>query len=135
MSSLDALLPKSIRSHLHDCVLQVQQGKLHQNRPSWSFLKLGKGEQCSGELNSNALIEAIMENAASIETLKGGGRYGHMVFCMSIAKYTAIHHTQPCVLEVSPTPLTFGANDSAAVREDKKLLYYNKVYNFELETI
>ena len=54
-------------------------------------------------------------------------------FYMSVAKYTAIHHTQPFVMEVPPTPLTFGPNDSAAVREDKKLLYYNKVYNFELE--
>ena len=66
-------------------------------------------------LGLNALIEAITENAASIETLKGGGRYGHMVFCMSVAKYTAIHHTQPFVMERPPTLLTFGANDSAAV--------------------
>ena len=89
-------------------------------------------------LGLNALIEAITENAAAIETLKGGGRYGHMAFCMSVGKYTSIHHTQPFVMELNklpPTSLTFGANYSAAVREDKKLLYYNKVYNFELETI
>ena len=36
-------------------------------------------------------------------------------------------------MEIPPNPLTFGANDSAAVQEDKKLLFYNKVYNFELE--
>ena len=36
-------------------------------------------------------------------------------------------------MEIPTTPLTFGANDSAAVQEDKKLLFYNKVCNFELE--
>ena len=44
-------------------------------------------------LGLNTLLEAITKNTASIETLKGGGRYGHMPFCMSTAQYAAIHHT------------------------------------------
>ena len=79
------------------------------------------------------LFDAITENAASITTLKGCGCFGHMAFCMSAQQYATISHTQPFVTEVPPGELTFVPGDTAAAREDTKLLYYNKVYNFELK--
>jgi len=37
-------------------------------------------------------------------------------------------------MEPAPPPLTFEENDTAVIRDDKKLVYYTNVYNFELET-
>ena len=90
----------------------------------------GKPEQ----LGMDILFTAITENAAFITTLKGGGCFGHMALCMPAKQYATIPHTQPFVMEVPPPgELTFVPSDTAAAREDTKLLYYNKVYNFELK--
>ena len=72
-------------------------------------------------LGLNVFFEALTENTASIQTLKGGGRYGHMAFCMSAPQYATIHHSLPFVLQPSPGELTFEANDTAAIRDDKNL--------------
>jgi len=53
---------------------------------------------------------------------------------MSQPQYEAIEHSLPFIMEPPPTALTFEANDTAAVQDDKKLVYYTRVYNFELET-
>ena len=85
-------------------------------------------------LGINIFFEAITQNAASVKTLKGGGRYGHMAFAMSTPQYEAIQHSLPFIMKPAPPPLTFEENDTAAIRDDKKLVYYTNVYNFELET-
>ena len=36
-------------------------------------------------------------------------------------------------MEPPPPALTFETADTAAVRDDKKLVYYTNVYNFDLE--
>ena len=36
-------------------------------------------------------------------------------------------------MQPPPPDLTFETADTAAVRDDKKLIYYNNVYNFDLE--
>ena len=69
----------------------------------------------------NVLFEALTENAASIQTLKGGRQFGHMAFCMSAPQYATIHHSLPFVLQPPPGELTFEANDTAAIRDDKNL--------------
>ena len=85
-------------------------------------------------LRLNIFFEAITQNAASIKTHKGGGRYGYMGLCMSAPQYAAIQHSAPFVMEPAlPALITFEANDTAAVQDDKKLVYYNNVYNFDLE--
>ena len=70
-------------------------------------------------LGLNIFFEAITQNAASIKTHKGGGRYGHMRLCMSAPHYAEIQHSAPFVMEPAPPALTFEANDTAAVRDDK----------------
>ena len=55
----------------------------------------------------NILFEAITENVASVAILKGGGLFGHMVFCMSANQYATIQHSQPFVMAVPPGELTF----------------------------
>ena len=80
------------------------------------------------------LIEDINENAASFTTLKGRGIYGHTTTCMSAAQYSTIPNSIPFIPAAPPGVLTFGAGDTQAAREDAKLLFYNNVYDFELET-
>ena len=82
----------------------------------------------------NILIEDIIENAASIATLKGGGLYGHTGTCMSDFQYATIPDSIPFIPAPPPGVLTFGAGDTQATREDTKLLFYNSVYDFELES-
>jgi len=84
-------------------------------------------------LGINIFFEAITQNAASVKTLKRGGRYGHMAFAMSAPQYEAIQHSLPFIMEPAPPALIFEENDTAAIRDDKKLVYYTNVYNFELE--
>ena len=83
----------------------------------------------------NILIEALRENAASIATKRWRTIWAYGILHVSppIFNYSTIQHTQPFVMEVPPGELTFVPGDTAAAREDTKLLYYNKVYNFELE--
>ena len=82
----------------------------------------------------NIIIEALTENAASIPTLKGGGQFGDTAMCMSAAQYATIQHSFPFVLPPPPGELIFTAGDTVVGCEDTKLLYYNRVYNFELVT-
>ena len=44
-------------------------------------------------LGLNIFFEAITQNAASIKTHKGGGRYGHMGLCMSAPQFNLIYLT------------------------------------------
>jgi len=53
---------------------------------------------------------------------------------MSATQYATIQHSLPFVLQPPPPELIFEDNNTAAIREDKKLVYYDNVYNFELET-
>ena len=80
------------------------------------------------------LIEDIIENAASITTLKGGGLYGHTGTCMSAAQYATIPGSDPFIPAPSPGILAFGVGDTQATRDDTKILFYNGVHDFELET-
>jgi len=80
------------------------------------------------------LVEDIIENAATITTLKGGGLFGHTATCMSDAQYATIQNSIPFILAPPPGVLTFGAGDTQAAREDAKLLFYNNVVDFELES-
>ena len=57
-----------------------------------------------------------------------------MALCMSATQYATIQHSLPFVMQRLPEELTFVARYTAVAREDTKLLYYNNVYNFELET-
>ena len=86
-------------------------------------------------LGLDILFEAIIQNTASIKTHKGGGIYGYMGLCMSATEYAAIQQSAPFVLQPPPPALTFETADTAAVRDDKKLVYYNNVYNFDLTLI
>ena len=58
----------------------------------------------------NIFFEAITQNAASVKTLKGGGRYSHMALAMSQVQYAAIQHSLPFIMEPPPTALTFEAS-------------------------
>ena len=82
----------------------------------------------------NTLIEDITANAASIPTLKGGGLFGHTATCMSPTQYATIPLSQPFLPAPPPGALTFATDATAAARDDGKLLYYNSVYAFELES-
>ena len=95
-------------------------------------------DQITGQperLAIDILIEDIIENAASIATLKGGGVYGHMGICMSDAQYATIQGTIPFIAAPPPGVLAFGLGDTQATRDDTKILYYNSVHDFELEKI
>ena len=78
------------------------------------------------------LIEDIIENAASVATLKGGGLYGHTGTCMSDALYATIPGTIPFIPAPPPGVLAFGVGDTQATRDDTKILFYNGVHDFEL---
>ena len=39
----------------------------------------------------NVIFEALTKNAASVPTLKGGGRFGHTTMCMSTAEKICNH--------------------------------------------
>ena len=84
-------------------------------------------------LGLNIFFEAITENDASIKTLKGGGCYGHMALCISAPQYALIQHSLLFVMQPPPPGLVFEANDTAAIWDEKKLMNYNNVYNFDLE--
>ena len=61
--------------------------------PSVEMLSAGfpnKNHQIDSITGINVFFEAITQNAASVKTLKGGGRYGHMAFAMSQPQYEAI---------------------------------------------
>ena len=55
------------------------------------------------------LVEDIIENAATITTLKGGGLFGHTATCMSDAQYATIQNSIPFILAPPPGVLTFSA--------------------------
>ena len=55
----------------------------------------------------NILIEALHKNAASIATLKGGGRFGHTALCMSPVEYTTNQRSLPFLLATPPGELKF----------------------------
>ena len=84
-------------------------------------------------LGLNTFFEAITQNAASIKSHKCGGKYGYMELCISAQEYATIQQSAQFVMEPPPPALTFETADTAAVRDDKKLVYYNNVYNFDLE--
>ena len=109
-------------------VANIMKGFLKQDHQIDSIT--GKPERLAIDL----LIEDITENTASIPTLKGGGLFGHTATCMSDAQYSTIPLSPPFIPAPSTVVLTFVPGNTVAGREDTKLLFYNNVYDFELES-
>ena len=71
----------------------------------------------------NTLIGDICENAASIATFKGGGRFRHISLCMSTVAYATTPLSIPFLMTAAPGDLTLKAGVTSVAQDDTKLLY------------
>ena len=71
----------------------------------------------------NLLINDLWENAASMATLKGGGKFGHTALCMSPTDYATIPRSVLFLMTTAPGgELTFTTGAMAVAQEDTKLM-------------
>ena len=81
----------------------------------------------------NTLIDAIRENAASVNSNKGGGIYGHIGMTMSPIEYEILPNAIPFVRTAHPGVLVIPAAATIAAREDERDNYNRNHYMHVLE--